>query len=74
MRLVITGILAFIILIMICAFDKKNAGNSRTISIPVSPKTATEYQHFIPHYYYEWKNSLILPKTSEKNFLLIHST
>lgn len=70
MRLVITGILALIILIMICAFDKRNSENLQTNSLSTTHKKAVERPHFTPMYYFDWKSSFIFSKTNEKAFYL----
>lgn len=70
MRLVITGILALIILIMICAFGERNTEESRTISNPVPYESVMECPNFIPNYHFDWKNSFISSQTIENLFNL----
>ena len=70
MRLVITGILALIILIMICAFGKRNSENLPTDSRSTTHKKAIERPYFTPIYHFDWKSSFIFPKTLEKAFYL----
>lgn len=70
MRLVITGILALIILIMICAFGKRPAENIRTVGNPIPHKKALDYPDFTPVYYFEWKNEHHFSPTIEKAFYL----
>ena len=70
MRLVVTGILALIILIMICAFGKRNSENLQTDSFSTTHKKAAECPYFTPIYHFDWKSSFIFPKTLEKAFYL----
>lgn len=70
MRLVITGILALIILIMICAFSKNDTESTRTTSNPATVETTTEYPCFIPNACFNWKNNFIFPQTVERVFHL----
>lgn len=68
MRLVITGILALIILILICAVGKKPTESHRTKSIPPVQNKVMMYPHSIQTYSFDWKKSFFFPKTNEKTF------
>lgn len=70
MRLVITGTLALIILIIICATGKHDTDHTPSISTPAPPKKAAEHPHFIPYYDFGGQKNFIFPQTVEKVFHL----
>lgn len=70
MRLVITGTLALIILIIICAIGKHDTDKAQSISTPASPKKAAEHPYFIPFYDFGGQKNFIFPQTVEKVFHL----